>query len=63
MYSTLLSIPRTQHNLLPRIACHESGPADREQVVSEFHPLRLKWAVVNDTKGNRRLQMHWCICR
>jgi hypothetical protein len=49
------------------IAPRECAPAACSQLCCpasethepEFRPLHVKWIVISDETGNRRLQMHW----
>jgi hypothetical protein len=33
------------------------------QYEADFNPLHMNWALVDDTKGNPRLQMRWVVDR
>ena len=42
-----------------RTACYESCWCLEEQFDPRHQPLRMKWVVVTDDNGNRRLQIDW----
>jgi len=63
MWSTTLTLQPTMvaAKQLIRAACCDICRPAHEKGEAEFRPLRMNWAVVTDTNGNRRLQMRWQI--
>jgi hypothetical protein len=43
-------------------ACCDIPPV-HEKYEAEFNALHMKWALVDDTKGNPRAQMRWVVDR
>jgi hypothetical protein len=44
-------------------ACCDICPSVHEEYEPEFNALHMKWALVNDTKGNPRAQLRWVVDR
>ena len=49
--------------LLVQGGCSEICSPVHEEYETEFNPLHMNWVVVDDTKGNRRAQVHWVVDR
>jgi len=49
--------------LLPLWLALDICPPVHEKYEAEFHPLHMKWVLVDDTKGNPRPQMRWVVDR
>ena len=41
--------------------CSEISPPVHEKYEAESNPLHMNWVLVDDTKGNPRVQMRWVV--
>lgn len=41
--------------------CSEISPPVHEKYEAESNPLHMNWVLVDDTKGNHRVQMRWVV--
>jgi hypothetical protein len=61
MFATLLTLRSTMEvskSLIRAVPCDIYAPI-YESGKTKCASLRMKWIVVNDRDGTRRLQMHW----